>query len=106
MVHSSSPMITRVGPETEIVARGRGGLRVFRAPLCLGVFVVNGFLLAACSPGRVHVTQENDVVGLPRPAVIYVFPFAVDPSEVRLDPGGPVTRIMERLGGGESDQDA
>jgi len=67
--------------------------------------LVGVLLLAGCSPGRIHITKEENAVGLPRPAVIYVYPFAVDPSEVRVDPGGPVERMLNRLGGSGSDQD-
>lgn len=56
-------------------------------------------LLAACGPTRVQITQQTDAVGLPRPAAVYVYDFAVDPSEVKLDPGGPLERIRERLSG-------
>ena len=78
-------------------------MRGFRASLCLGVFVV---LLCACGPTRVQITKETDAVGLPRPSGVYVYDFAVHPSEVKLDPGGPLSRIRTQvLGGGDVDDD-
>ena len=60
--------------------------------------------LAAASgcTSRVHITQETDAVGLPRPATVYVYDFAVDQSEVQVDPGGPLQRVRDRLFGGSS----
>ena len=58
-------------------------------------------LLPACGPTRVQITQQTDAVGLPRPTAVYVYDFAVHPSEVKLDPGGPLSRIGDRLSGPE-----
>lgn len=68
----------------------------WRTPLCLGALVV----VAACGPTRVKITKETDAVGLPKPSMIYVYDFAVHPSEVKLDTGGPLARIRTRLSGG------
>jgi len=47
-------------------------------------------LLAGCAPSRVQSNRETSAVGLPKPSVVYVYDFAVDSSEVQLDPGGPL----------------
>lgn len=60
--------------------------------------------VAGCT-SRVHITQETDAVGLPTPAAVYVYDFAVDPSEVQVDPGGPLQRIRSRLFGGPSESE-
>lgn len=76
---------------------------------CLRASVVSLLLLtlAACGPSRVHVTQETDAVGLPKPDVIYVYDFAVVPSDVQLDQGGPLRRIAGRFtGSDQEDPDA
>ncbi|MGH7785990.1 MAG: DUF4410 domain-containing protein [Candidatus Binatia bacterium] len=64
-------------------------------------------LFAGCST-QMKINRETDAVGLSKPPVIYVYDFAVDPSEVKLDPGGPLARIRERLTGegGNQDQEA
>jgi len=64
-------------------------------------------LLAACGP-QVRITKESNVVGLPKPAVIYVYDFAVTESEMKADPGGPLQRLRSGalFGGGQtSEQD-
>ena len=53
--------------------------------------------LAACS-SSVRITKESDARGLAKPAVVYVYNFAVDQSEMKVDPGGPLQRL--RNGGG------
>lgn len=58
---------------------------------------IGGLALAACS-SAVRITQETDAVGLPKPSAVYVYDFAVDQSEMRADPGGPLERL--RGGGG------
>jgi hypothetical protein len=63
--------------------------------------------VAACGPSQVRITQETDAVGLAKPAVVYVYDFAVAASEVQLDQGGPLRRIAQRFGGtGDADPDA
>lgn len=64
-------------------------------------------LLAGCGPSQVRQSMETNAVGLPKPPVVYVYDFAVQPSEVQLDTGGPLARLRGRLsgGGGDSDQD-
>jgi len=55
---------------------------------------------------QTQVKRETSAVGLPKPATIYVYDFAVDPSDVKLDPGGPLARFRDRLtGGGGGNQD-
>ena len=71
---------------------GNGG-RTARSAWRLGVVM----LLAACGP-RVEIEQETDAVGLPRPSAVYVYDFAVHPSEVQLDPGGPLARVRKMVG--------
>jgi hypothetical protein len=61
--------------------------------------------LAACGP-RPQIHSESDAVGLARPSAVYVYTFAVDPSEVRLDRGGPLARLRDAVSGGGGDQDA
>ncbi|MDX2165934.1 MAG: DUF4410 domain-containing protein [Deltaproteobacteria bacterium] len=77
-------------------------------PLRLGVSALSLVVLAGCGPSRVKITQETNAVGLPRPAAVYVYDFAVSPSEVQLDQGGPLRRIGSRLlgEGGDPDQQA
>lgn len=70
-----------------------------RVPVLLGLFA-----LAACGP-QVRITKEANVVGLAKPSVVYVYDFAVEQSEMKADPGGPLQRLRDRLGGG-SDQSA
>src|SRR5689334_11222610 len=53
--------------------------------------------LAACS-SSVRITKESDARGLPRPSLVYVYDFAVEQSEMKVDPGGPLQRL--RSGGG------
>ncbi|MEO8604789.1 MAG: DUF4410 domain-containing protein [bacterium] len=60
-------------------------------------------LLAACGPSKVRITQETNAVGLPKPAAVYVYDFAVAQSEVQLDQGGPLRRIGKQLMGDSSD---
>lgn len=62
-------------------------------------------LLAGCAPSRVQSNRETSAVGLPKPSVVYVYDFAVDSSEVQLDPGGPLARLRERLSGSGGNQD-
>ncbi len=56
-----------------------------------------GLSLAACS-SSVRITKETDAVGLAKPSTVYVYDFAVDQSEMKVDPGGPLQRL--RNGGG------
>ena len=76
---------------------------------CLRASLVGLSLLlcgAGCTTGY-RITQQSDVTGLAKPDVVYVVDFAVDPSEVKVDPGGPLQRIRNRLaGGGDGGQDA
>lgn len=82
--------------------RGRG-----RRLAGLGAGVASLLLTAACGPSRVHITQESDAVGLPRPAMVYVYDFAVVPSDVQLDQGGPLRRLASRFtGSDQADPDA
>lgn len=69
-------------------------------PARLALLIV-ALAVAACT-SRVHITQETDAVGLARPSAVYVYDFAVDQSEVQVDPGGPLQRIRSRLFGGDS----
>jgi hypothetical protein len=64
--------------------------------------LIGGLALAACS-SSVRITQESNAVGLPKPSAVYVYDFAVDQSEMRADPGGPLERLRSGeglLGGG------
>jgi len=70
------------------------------------VILLLGALLAGCGPSRVHITEESDAVGLPKPSAVYVYDFAVSASEVQVDQGGPLRRIGSALTGGSgSDPD-
>jgi hypothetical protein len=63
-------------------------------------------VLGGCTTGY-KITKQTDAVGLAKPATVYVYDFAVDASEVKVDPGGPLQRIRDRLsGGGGGEQDA
>ncbi|HSP99934.1 MAG TPA: DUF4410 domain-containing protein [Candidatus Dormibacteraeota bacterium] len=59
--------------------------------------LIGGLALAACS-SSVRITKETDAVGVPKPSAVYVYDFAVDQSEMKADPGGPLQRL--RSGGG------
>lgn len=60
-----------------------------------------------CGPSKVRITQETDAVGLPRPSAVYVYDFAVAPSEVQLDRGGPLKRLAGAFtGSNDADPDA
>ena len=64
--------------------------------------LIGGLALAACS-SSVRITKESDAQGLARPLMVYVYDFAVEQSEVKVDPGGPLQRLREGggiLGGG------
>jgi hypothetical protein len=63
----------------------------------IGLLLLGALALAGCS-SSVRITNETDAVGLPKPAAVYVYDFAVDQSEVQRDPGGPLQRL--RSGGG------
>jgi Domain of unknown function (DUF4410) len=88
-----------VGPG--VLASFRFSLSAF--PLRLLVLAA---LLPACAPTQVKITRESDAVGVPKPSAVYVYDFAVEPSEIQLDRGGPLARLRERLAGGGDDQDA
>mgnify|MGYP003694445487 CR=1 FL=1 len=45
-----------------------------------------------------RITKELTRRGLARPLMVYVYDFAVEQSEVKVDPGGPLQRLRE--GGG------
>jgi len=74
-------------------------LRVSLSGLVLG--------LAGCTTGY-RITKQTDAVGLAKPAVVYVYDFAVDASAVNVDPGGPLQRLRDRVrgdrGGGQDAQ--
>jgi hypothetical protein len=59
----------------------------------------------ACGPTSVRHERTTSAAGLPRPPVVYVYDFAVDPSEVQLDPGGPLAHLRENLVGSDESQD-
>jgi len=64
--------------------------------------LIGGLALAACS-SSVKITNESDARGLAKPLMVYVYDFAVEQSEVKVDPGGPLQRLREGgglLGGG------
>lgn len=81
-------------------ARGRRAARAIRrlavALLCVA---------AGCTTGY-RIDEESDAVGLPRPAAVYVYDFAVVPADVQLDRGGPLQRLAGALAGDEADPDA
>ncbi len=58
-----------------------------------------------CTTGY-QITQQTDAVGLPRPSAVYVYDFAVVPSDVQLDRGGPLQRLAGALTGSDADPDA
>jgi hypothetical protein len=64
-----------------------------------------GALLAGCGPTQSRTELETSAVGLPKPAAVYVYNFAVDPSEVKLDPGGPLSRRLDMIYGEQTPQD-
>jgi hypothetical protein len=89
------------GVPTPHLSSAPSRLRVFALSLLLAV-------VAGCST-QMKINRETDAVGLAKPPMVYVYDFAVDPSEVKLDPGGPLARFRERLtgeGGGTQDQKA
>lgn len=63
-----------------------------------GLVVVTA-ALAGCGPTQSRIEMESRAVGLPKPALVYVYDFAVDPSQVHLDPGGPVSRRLKEISG-------
>jgi uncharacterized protein DUF4410 len=71
-------------------------MRRHRLTASLGLWM-SGLALAACS-SSVRITNETDAVGLAKPSAVYVYDFAVDQSEMKADPGGPLQRL--RSGGG------
>lgn len=70
----------------------------------LGILMLGGPLLAGCAPSQVRVDRESAPVGLARPSAVYVYTFAVDPSDVQLDRGGPLARLRDTLSGGSDPQ--
>jgi hypothetical protein len=62
-------------------------------------------LFAGCGPTQSRTELETSAVGLPKPEVVYVYNFAVDPSEVKLDPGGPLSRRLHMMSGDAQPQE-
>lgn len=71
----------------------------------LRVLLVTGLLLGGCAPSQVRLARESTPASAARPTTVCVYTFAVDPSEVQLDRGGPLARLRTALsGGGDQEQ--